>query len=614
MMRPCHALLAVSMVFASCLYPSAARAVEGGLDAMLAEAEAARTANTQRLDEIIEAAAPLLPDGTERQRRRFEIITAHRKMTLGRPEEAVAIMAGSNLMASSSDSENYLVWSMMANAYVVMRDFTNALRATESMLALRDAVGDDPSLLHRGLMVAASVYSQTGEYGLGIRYAEEVLAGGPDARNRCAAEIVVMEGRVGLAEGFGDDYSSDVLLGCDALGEPIFSGLARLHVAREWARVGRLDEALAMIEGALPAVEGIGYSFLTGHYHAQLAAIHSELADTAAALEHARRSVQHESSIRGSEALVGAWRLIYEAAEAGGDPAVILPVYRKYAEAQRAYLSDVRSREMAHQIVRHQSQQQAQQIELLAQQNAWLELEQTLTRQRARLWLAMALLLSFLLVSIAYWAYKTKRLQMRLQRLAETDTLTGLSNRGHFTGQAQRVLEEHRRTRDRAALVMLDLDYFKQVNDRFGHAAGDWVLAEVARACREASPAGSCIARLGGEEFAILLPGADVQVGRGVAETLLQRLIEVDTAASGHDIRLSASFGVADTAGGGYELSRLLSHADRAMYAAKGAGRGRVRVAGDVVPSPVSEPRSEGPVQTAAMACPGSAAPRMLPT
>src|SRR5690606_356835 len=129
----------------------------------------------------------------------------------------------------------------------------------------------------------------------------------------------------------------------------------------------------------------------------------------------------------------------YEVAMHRDDLESALEAYRSYAEADKAYLDDIRAKQMAYRIVRHEAQQQSQEIELLNQKNNVLELQQRVSEQRAQVWGLLVLLLALMLASIGTWAYRTKRIQMQLRRMAEVDMLTGISNRHHFSESAHRL-------------------------------------------------------------------------------------------------------------------------------------------------------------------------------
>jgi diguanylate cyclase (GGDEF)-like protein len=155
---------------------------------------------------------------------------------------------------------------------------------------------------------------------------------------------------------------------------------------------------------------------------------------------------------------------------------------------------------------------------------------------------------------------------------ARTDPLTGLLNRRALAEIAVPALARARRSGSPLSLVLLDIDHFKQVNDAHGHAAGDAVLVGIAAMLRSRLRAGDGCARLGGEEFVLLLPDTGEAQALQVAEALRAQLAASDVAGVGPS---TASFGVS-TGRGDADFDTLLREADRAMYAAKAAGRNRV--------------------------------------
>jgi diguanylate cyclase (GGDEF)-like protein len=131
------------------------------------------------------------------------------------------------------------------------------------------------------------------------------------------------------------------------------------------------------------------------------------------------------------------------------------------------------------------------------------------------------------------------------------------------------------------ALVLFDLDHFSQVNSRHGHLAGDRLLEGIGRSLRELESDGVAFGRLGGEEFAVLLPRAGLDEGLAFAERCRAAIATTQVFALDERtvIEATASFGVVSTAAAGYRLRDLLSNADHALYRAKGAGRNRVAAA-----------------------------------
>ena len=173
-----------------------------------------------------------------------------------------------------------------------------------------------------------------------------------------------------------------------------------------------------------------------------------------------------------------------------------------------------------------------------------------------------------------------KRAEERLRHLADHDILTGLLNRRGFERELKRQLAEVRRYSRRSALLLIDLDYFKYVNDTLGHAAGDELLCNVGTALVRGCRSSDILARLGGDEFAAILPEADVTTAQNVADDLRRVIREKACLRGAPQMHVTASIGVLLLDGTTpLTTQEALVAVDIAMYQAKGAGRDRVRVA-----------------------------------
>jgi diguanylate cyclase (GGDEF)-like protein len=188
-----------------------------------------------------------------------------------------------------------------------------------------------------------------------------------------------------------------------------------------------------------------------------------------------------------------------------------------------------------------------------------------------------------------------QRIEQDLRRLASYDTLTGALNRRCFyeQGQVQFTLAHERRLP--LAVLLFDLDRFKQVNDHYGHIAGDVILKRFASLCQSNVPDGVLFGRLGGEEFAMLLPHDDDKIAPGIAERIRAACAEMITTINQQKIRITVSIGVVILDRNDLTLDLLLDWADQAMYISKHRG-------GNCVTT-YTRPRSEQP----ALACAQSA-------
>ena len=169
-----------------------------------------------------------------------------------------------------------------------------------------------------------------------------------------------------------------------------------------------------------------------------------------------------------------------------------------------------------------------------------------------------------------------KLAERRLSELATLDELTGLSNRRYFMEQAEAQLRQAVRYRQDFCFMMFDLDFFKTINDTFGHDIGDEVLRSVGRTLRQVMRGTDIFGRVGGEEFAVAMPETDIGAARAVAERLREKFTEVTVDAWGKTVRFTVSIGVAHLDSPETVLAQLMRRADLALYEAKRGGRNRV--------------------------------------
>lgn len=166
------------------------------------------------------------------------------------------------------------------------------------------------------------------------------------------------------------------------------------------------------------------------------------------------------------------------------------------------------------------------------------------------------------------------------ERLARLDGLTGVSNRRYFEEVAAREVSRARRYDQPLSIILFDIDLFKQVNDCHGHAVGDAVIRMVAEVARETVREVDFLARIGGEEFAVLLPGASEAQARLTAERLRERIAAGRVDIPGQSVACTASFGVTQLADHHPGFETLLQRADQLMYLSKSGGRNRVSTGG----------------------------------
>ncbi|MYL24259.1 diguanylate cyclase [Halomonas alkaliantarctica] len=203
-------------------------------------------------------------------------------------------------------------------------------------------------------------------------------------------------------------------------------------------------------------------------------------------------------------------------------------------------------------------------------------------------WAVAGLVVAVMLIALALLAavLRLQRQRNALKTLMLTDELTKLYNRRHLVASALAALNDAQRHDQPLSLLLIDLDYFKHINDTYGHPAGDDVLRMVGQKLRDISRGTDVAARIGGEEFCLLMPNTNTEDAESVAERIRQTIAKQPLSHIDKDLRQNVSIGVTTTFDGKHSFEKLYSLADQALYQAKALGRNRV----ECVLPPTSSP------------------------
>lgn len=435
----------------------------------------------------------------------------------------------------------------------------------------------DRNAREQAMLCAAQLYRAVGQTDLGVSFAQRVMDENGSGRGVCRGgqQRLAALFEAGRLRSVGAEVGA-IIDECEKLGEGLYSNEIRTHAARLYIDQGRLDDAIALLRTHYEDARRTQYYRIVSQFEALLAEAYLRKGLVAPAQSFAASSLEHAVKSPYAESSVIANRVLYQLAKDRGDFKTALEFHQQYAIADRGYLDDVSARQLAYDKVVHESLANQLKIAALTRENEVLRLEKSLGAEALENSRLYAVLLLTVLLFIGLWTYRTKRSQLHFMNLSRLDGLTGISNRHHFIDQAQSALEQAKAAGRELCVLLCDLDHFKAINDRHGHATGDFVLQETVSRCRVHLRPHEPFGRFGGEEFGIVLPGCGPQDGRARAEQLREAIAAISGRFGTGEAQVSASFGLAVTSGSGYELRQLLAHADAALYQAKAAGRNRV--------------------------------------
>ena len=478
----------------------------------------------------------------------------------------------------------------------------------------------DEAMLAAGLEVRGGIYSYLGIYGKALAdllEAQKIFVQRelPEAASLTLQDIGVAYRRLGYADK-AREYLNQSIEHEQQVGdhESLFTSTLQLGFVDE--ETGHYAAALATQQRALELATATGDHQNTGSAKLAIAAVFTDLqrypeaqaalqsaeADFAAAGDNADKGMvayergralaglgQHRKALdefnRAETAFDASGNQRYQeqlhqakarTLEASGQPAPALAEYKLYLALHE-------------EVTRQRADQQAQMLreqfdtDRSNMENARLKTEQALTDhqvealQRVRGWQRTAMgLLAILLGLFALLVIRQLRKLRGWKRMASLDALTGVANRRgieHFMAAAMRQAKARH---EPLAVLALDIDHFKHLNDSFGHAAGDRVLQHVARTCAEALRDADLLGRIGGEEFLVVLPGNTLDQAADVAERLRVRVESLAPDDLPTGLRTTISIGVAQMSPQDTIVAELLLRADEALYRAKAEGRNRV--------------------------------------
>jgi diguanylate cyclase (GGDEF)-like protein len=595
--------------------------VEGDLGAQLSRLEALAGRQPAHAESELRRLAPDLTALDARTRLRIELIRLVIADAQYRPDDVLTLADRIDAAAAvdGDDTMRAQIAHARAGAYLQLGRADEALRAADQEIAhARSSRLDDP--MAQALLDRARILLKRADF-------EQACAAIADAQrhvrsDQLAAEVAFSNGL--LARAIGDAtlalrsyqhaYARFHTVG-DRTGEAdsqAGSGEALRSLKRPAEAVTALQQAIVAYqevgdgEGQAIARNELALSQADlGHPDAALlinaeairgfTQVHSPLKSVQAQVDRAQLLVLLKRSSEALPLIERARSTVLQADDLAlqvrfhSVAAQVLAALGRYQSAFEESVLEQRSQQQrTDQLVARQlaAQRGRLESEVLSRENSLLRSEAEASQnaleqaRRAAHLQGIAIVLGALLILVGGYAlWRQRVLLQRIAQMADTDPLTGVSNRRQVFELGQRLMMRCQQDGRPYAMLLLDLDGFKQVNDRFGHAAGDAALRAVTQALRRHLRPGDHIGRYGGEEFAVILPGADGMEAKTVAERLRHAVAAVTPDWAPNAAPLTLSGGIAFAPAERSDFSQLLARADQALYRAKNAGRNRIEIA-----------------------------------
>lgn len=550
-----------------------------GFDDKLALADSIRSSQPKRFILLINEMNQQTNNLSNTQQYYLEYLNLYLLMYQGKLAEAIT-SAKALINSNANISLKFRAKLALVNTFAASQNWPEGLSTLSNLLAELPLI-EDKKNYQQGLLIAAIFYNQIGQYELGLYYAQKVELSSEEGRDQCIAKAQIIEPSFKLKQLTPTSpIIKQAISLCRINNEHLIISFINSYVAKMYLENQQQDQALQLLNATLQDTLNTKYPHIIAEYYSMIAQAHWLNKKTDLTKQFALKALDNEKKEGTAVAKVLSYQLLFEVYQAENNYELALLYHQKYAIADKLYYDETQAKNLAFQVAEHQAMEKENRIKLLNEKNASLTsekalliAEQALNRANTENTRLIIFVLVLTLSVLTFWGIRLLYAHKRIKQLAEYDTLTGVYNRGHFIHVANRAIEYCQSAEQTLSLIMFDLDDFKKINDTYGHACGDWALKRTVEVCREVGRRNDIFSRLGGEEFCILLTSCNKKLAYKRAEVCRLAIASIDTADSGFDFNITASFGVTDTKASDFNLEKLLADADSATYQAKHSGR-----------------------------------------
>lgn len=571
------------------LFSISVQSVEfGELDETLNVMERKRTQDPEYIVNSLIKLESLFAEMTQSQKYRIILLKAHSLGMNNKIDDAIELLNRHVNNNYSLELQFYRarMLSLLANSYAFNNQFSKSLQTLQELLPLLADIDDIESEI-AGYRLAIEIFSQVKLQQEALHYANNLYQKFDKItlpRHKCFVIFHYsqsLEGVYGSLESKWSEvqglYKNAYEL-CNLANEKMIMAGAALGQARMLINKKSFTQAKELVINAKKLATSLPYPHDIANAYVLLAQIEAHNGQSKVQFEILDKALNIAVKLGDSKLLSQVYKPLAEVSEELGQNDNALEYLKLYQKNHEKILGETQNKIIAFETTKLDYLEKEREIRYLNHDRELYTAKAELTESQRNIERMLFVLISGSLVILTIFAISMTLQKRKYKRLAQFDVLTGIYNRG--TGQE---IAENRYVKDSItgadfSVVLFDLDNFKNINDSYGHAMGDWVLQKVCSVVSDECRSRDIFTRFGGEEFALFMPNTDNQMALKMAEKLRSNILAIETHSCGHEFIVSASFGVTTSLPTDLSLDPVLKRADIAMYQSKAQGRNRVSV------------------------------------
>ncbi len=473
--------------------------------------------------------------------------------------------------------------SLLANISAISGDYNQAVSRVDDILSKINEI-KDPQLKYQIYPTAFMVYRLVNQAELSIKFSDLMIDENPPKHLLCKALANKNLSQFKLDNQIiNDDKVQETIDICMESKQTIYAQLLLIYWLSEEMQASDspvvYQRLLDKLKSNEAVIEETKFTNIIGIKNSLMAQLYEKLDQLESAKKYAQIAIKGSISIGETVQKIKALDVLVNYYQKQGNYKIANEYLIKKISSEKKYNTNEQAKVMAFQTVKHNSLADTYKINALSQENKLLQLESQLAEKSKRNQQLINLLFIFIVAFFIFFAYRLVKQQKKFKKLSELDHMTFIYNRKGIKDYMAYLLPYSEKKNELIGYVIFDLDLFKRVNDVYGHVVGDWVIKQSVKVCKDLKNKKATFARLGGEEFSIVIRDSSIDETIAFSEQCRKAIDDINTLdGTNHDFDVSASFGITTSEISGYDYTKLMTHADNALYYSKENGRNRLTI------------------------------------